>query len=248
MCLQSRCLAMGMQITIKHLYRHIPKYIRLLHLHSENTEIWKDLHQYCLESSCVYHQVGIHFMKSFALFSRPEMLNTSYVLSISFYGWLQIYRVILNYCRVSVAYKFQTGKNKVKLLTEYDSETKKVLLPIESMLQNAKQLQHARFPWHVRRPRFLDSINIFLWSAWSSRSFSAQNTTSLLKLLYPTSDSIIWRWICSILSSVTTLRFDNGFYFEKPKYEVWRHIFSQTSMRWIQRCQINFLSYTFIFH
>jgi hypothetical protein len=45
-----------------------------------------------------------------------------------------------------------------------------------------------------------------------------------------------------ILSTVTTLLFDNGLCFEKPKYaycfllhglhfEVWRHIFSQASMR-----------------
>jgi hypothetical protein len=45
---------------------------------------------------------------------------------------------------VSVACNFQTGKNQTKLLTEYESVTQKVLLPIESMLQNAKQLEHAR--------------------------------------------------------------------------------------------------------
>jgi hypothetical protein len=51
------------------------------------------------------------------------------------------------------------------------------------------------------------------------------------------------------LSSVTTLRFDNGLCFEIPKYahcfllnsrhfEVWRHMSSQASMRRVQRCQI----------
>jgi hypothetical protein len=39
---------------------------------------------------------------------------------------------------VSVAYNFQTGKNKIKLLTEYESVTQKVLLPVESTLHNAK--------------------------------------------------------------------------------------------------------------
>jgi hypothetical protein len=50
-----------------------------------------------------------------------------------------------------VAYfNFQTGNKKIKLLTEYESVTKKkVLLPVESTLQNAKQLQHARLSCHV---------------------------------------------------------------------------------------------------
>jgi hypothetical protein len=42
-----------------------------------------------------------------------------------------------------VAYNFQTGKNK--LLVEYESVTEKVLLPAESVLQNAKQLQKLLF-------------------------------------------------------------------------------------------------------
>jgi hypothetical protein len=37
-----------------------------------------------------------------------------------------------------VAYNFQTGKNKIKLLTEYENATQEVLLFIESMLQNDK--------------------------------------------------------------------------------------------------------------
>jgi hypothetical protein len=38
-----------------------------------------------------------------------------------------------------VAYNFQTGKKKIKLLMEYESVTQKVLLPLESMLHNAKK-------------------------------------------------------------------------------------------------------------
>jgi hypothetical protein len=49
-----------------------------------------------------------------------------------------------------VAYNFQTGNNKMKLLTKYESVTDKVLLLVEPILQNAKELQHARLPWHVK--------------------------------------------------------------------------------------------------
>jgi hypothetical protein len=56
-----------------------------------------------------------------------------------------------------MASNIQTGESKIKLLTEYESVTQTVLLPVESMLQNAKQLQHVRISWHVRfenyRPR-----------------------------------------------------------------------------------------------
>jgi hypothetical protein len=38
---------------------------------------------------------------------------------------------------------FKNEKKKIKLLTEYESVTKKVLLFIRSILENAKQLQHA---------------------------------------------------------------------------------------------------------
>jgi hypothetical protein len=51
-----------------------------------------------------------------------------------------------------VAYNFQTGNNKIKLITEYESVTQKFLVPLESVLQNAKQVQHARLSWHVRCP------------------------------------------------------------------------------------------------
>jgi hypothetical protein len=53
---------------------------------------------------------------------------------------------------VSMAYSFQIGKNGIKLLMEYENVTQKVLLFIESIPQNAKQLQHARLSWHVRCP------------------------------------------------------------------------------------------------
>jgi hypothetical protein len=47
---------------------------------------------------------------------------------------------------------FQTGNKKIKLLTKYESVPQKVLLLIESILQNVKQLQHALLSWHVRCP------------------------------------------------------------------------------------------------
>jgi hypothetical protein len=53
---------------------------------------------------------------------------------------------------VSAAYNFQNGSKKIKLLTKYEGVTQKVLLFIESMLQKAKQLQHARLSWRVRCP------------------------------------------------------------------------------------------------
>jgi hypothetical protein len=43
-----------------------------------------------------------------------------------------------------MAYNFQTRNKKIKLLMEYESVTQKVLIPLESILQNAKQLQHER--------------------------------------------------------------------------------------------------------
>jgi hypothetical protein len=45
---------------------------------------------------------------------------------------------------VSVAYNFQTGNNKTKLLMEYESVTQNVSLLIQIKLKNAKQLEHAR--------------------------------------------------------------------------------------------------------
>jgi archaellum component FlaC len=43
-----------------------------------------------------------------------------------------------------MACNFEIENNKIKLLTEYENVTQKVLILAESMLQNAKQLQHAR--------------------------------------------------------------------------------------------------------
>jgi hypothetical protein len=42
-----------------------------------------------------------------------------------------------------VVYNFKTGNREIKLLMEYENITQNVLLLIESMLQNAKQLQLA---------------------------------------------------------------------------------------------------------
>jgi hypothetical protein len=33
---------------------------------------------------------------------------------------------------------------------KYESVTQKVSLPVQSVIQNAKQLQHARLSWHVK--------------------------------------------------------------------------------------------------
>jgi hypothetical protein len=38
---------------------------------------------------------------------------------------------------------------KIKLLMQYENVAQKVLLPLDSLLQNAKQLQHARLSWHI---------------------------------------------------------------------------------------------------
>jgi hypothetical protein len=48
-----------------------------------------------------------------------------------------------------VAYNFQTGNKKIKLLTEYESVTQKVLFSIELVPQNAKQLQNSCLSWQV---------------------------------------------------------------------------------------------------
>jgi hypothetical protein len=42
-----------------------------------------------------------------------------------------------------VAYNFQTGKKQIKQFMEYENVTQKVLQLVESVMQNAKQLQHA---------------------------------------------------------------------------------------------------------
>jgi hypothetical protein len=77
-----------------------------------------------------------------------------------------------------VAYNFQTGNNQIKLLTEYESVTQKVLLLIESILKNAKQLQHARLSWHVSGLKIMGNGNfdINLESHCMSRSIYREVT------------------------------------------------------------------------
>jgi hypothetical protein len=45
-----------------------------------------------------------------------------------------------------MACNFQTGNTKRKQFTEYESVTQKVLLFVESILQNVKERQHTRLP------------------------------------------------------------------------------------------------------
>jgi hypothetical protein len=52
--------------------------------------------------------------------------------------------MILNCCRGFHVYNFQIEENKTKVLVEYENVIQKVLLLIESIMQNPKQLQHAR--------------------------------------------------------------------------------------------------------
>jgi hypothetical protein len=77
-----------------------------------------------------------------------DFLYSKYV---RYTGWFQII------VGVTVAYNFQIKNNKIKLLMKYESVTQKGLVLTESILHNAKQLQHAHFSWHVRyvnyRPR-----------------------------------------------------------------------------------------------
>jgi hypothetical protein len=49
-----------------------------------------------------------------------------------------------------MTYNFQIENNKIKLLTEYENVTQEVLVLLESILLNAKQLQHASPSWHLR--------------------------------------------------------------------------------------------------
>jgi hypothetical protein len=58
------------------------------------------------------------------------------------------YIVILNYCLHFC--NFQVGNNRIKLLMEYESITQKLLLPIQLILQNAKQVQPAHLPQHIQ--------------------------------------------------------------------------------------------------
>jgi hypothetical protein len=85
-----------------------------------------------------------------------------------------------------VAYKFQTGNNKIKLLAEYESVTQNVLLAVESILHNAKQLQHAQFylivfglkiMGHGNPDNNLESLYIYLWCGFELiTTVTVQNT------------------------------------------------------------------------
>jgi hypothetical protein len=58
-----------------------------------------------------------------------------------------------------VAYNFQIGGNRIKLLTEYESENQKVLLLLESILRNVKQLQRAQFYFVISGLKIRDHGN-----------------------------------------------------------------------------------------
>jgi hypothetical protein len=71
-----------------------------------------------------------------------------------------------------MANNFQTGKNKIKLLTEYESVTQKVLSPVEPILQNAQQLQKVACKmskWY--------SISLQMFSSIYGVTFSIAATT-----------------------------------------------------------------------
>jgi hypothetical protein len=57
-----------------------------------------------------------------------------------------------------MAYNFQI-ENKIKLLMKYESVIQKVLSLIESVLQNAKQLQHMQFYFSVYGLKFIGHGN-----------------------------------------------------------------------------------------
>jgi hypothetical protein len=59
-----------------------------------------------------------------------------------------------------VAYNIQTGRNKIILLSGYENVTQKVSLLVEPVLQNAKQIQHARLSWHP--PHWDSTVREFL--------------------------------------------------------------------------------------
>jgi hypothetical protein len=86
-----------------------------------------------------------------------------------------------------VDYNSEIENNKIKLLTEYENVSQRDLLLIESILRNARQLQHARLSWLVRCPR-----RYYVYSAWNiseaaSEGSDAYNYIIIRKLL----DSIL---------------------------------------------------------
>jgi Uri superfamily endonuclease len=58
-----------------------------------------------------------------------------------------------------VVYNIQIRSNKIKLIREYENVTQKVLLFIESILHNAKQLEHERLYFAVSRLKIIGHGN-----------------------------------------------------------------------------------------
>jgi hypothetical protein len=51
-----------------------------------------------------------------------------------------------------------TGNNEIKLLTEHENVTQEVLLLIESIVQNTKQIQHAPFYYVVSDLKIISQV------------------------------------------------------------------------------------------
>jgi hypothetical protein len=67
---------------------------------------------------------------------------------------------------------FQLGNNKIKLLMEYESVTQKVLSPVESILQNAKHLQHSRPSYSVSNSTFFLLMFASCWVCITNNGMS----------------------------------------------------------------------------
>jgi hypothetical protein len=82
-----------------------------------------------------------------------QALTAIWVFTLRQQTWLEWkYRAILIIVGVSVAYNFQTGRNKIKLLTKYESVTQKVLLSVKSMLQLLNSFNLSAFRITLRCP------------------------------------------------------------------------------------------------
>jgi hypothetical protein len=100
----------------------------------------------------IYIHTYIHTYIQTYIHTRVHGVMT-HKITIACIFWWQC-RVILNYRR-GVRYLWfsnQKKKNKINLLIEYKNIIRKVLSLMDSILQNAKQLQHARLSWHLRCP------------------------------------------------------------------------------------------------
>jgi hypothetical protein len=60
-----------------------------------------------------------------------------------------------------MTYNFQTEMNNIKLLMEFKTVIKTVILIMESILRNAKQLQHAPFMAHKMSEKYWTSLLVF---------------------------------------------------------------------------------------